>query len=531
MGRIVKTENPTQAYGDQRRKWSSGFESYMKSVIQHENFFGMPDAIDSEGVMRWNAPSNRPPGRWQDLRDRRLAWWRQKAVSFGIPQVGGWISKVVKRNHPFNEKPCQTCGRVMFIGYVYPTRRTLQKLNSALSENDAIAFSDFKTIYEVVPFLLEKAGVRGLEKLIDVFPELNNSGKSVDELLGYFRHHIVPSEPKGRLSPGSMSNAPDRLDGFHSYNLCCRSGQDTGRSADNLRTYSDDRRAFEFWCEGDWAAASLLMTMGGVGVCAECGRTAKMTADHVGPISLGFKHSPKFRPLCGSCNSTKGNRLTLRDTKELVEDEKSGDSVVSFQIKQLWDLCKNGVETEDDAKRLCNLLRINQHYYLRVLKEIFDLGYPDLLLERLHPEYAREKISIVGLNASNFEYKEIQKTKRADSYSNSKACRAIRISFEALDDYSEKAKRNIHEIPAEIIADSHKKLLNSLPSVSDTAGNKFRQSLSKILRNSKMDEKQKIQKLNLLFKGNFSARGNFPMFDTALKNFVNTIGSYLAGNF
>jgi hypothetical protein len=91
-----------------------------------------------------------------------------------------------------------------------------------------------------------------------------------------------------------MSNAPDRLDGFHSYNLCCRGKQDTGRAADNLKTYGVDRRAFEHWCEGDWSAANALMNSVTEGTCARCGAFGQLTADHVGPISLGFLHSPRF---------------------------------------------------------------------------------------------------------------------------------------------------------------------------------------------------------------------------------------------
>ena len=42
------------------------------------------------------------------------------------------------------------------------------------------------------------------------------------------------------LGPGAMSNFPDRFDGFHSYNRCCRSTEDTGRSVENLKSYTKD---------------------------------------------------------------------------------------------------------------------------------------------------------------------------------------------------------------------------------------------------------------------------------------------------
>ena len=56
---------------------------------------------------------------------------------------------------------------------------------------------------------------------------------------------FVPSEPRGILSPGAMSNPPDRFDGFHCDNLCCRGTADKGRHKKNLQTYVTDRRVFE----------------------------------------------------------------------------------------------------------------------------------------------------------------------------------------------------------------------------------------------------------------------------------------------
>src|SRR3989344_1701512 len=55
---------------------------------------------------------------------------------------------------------------------------------------------------------------------------------------------ICPNK-RNSLSAGAMSNAPDRLDGYHTYNLCCRSKQDTGRHKSNLARYGEDRRAYE----------------------------------------------------------------------------------------------------------------------------------------------------------------------------------------------------------------------------------------------------------------------------------------------
>jgi len=164
-----------QLYGDHRRPWSEAFVVYMQQIVEHPNFKGMPSAIDDDGRIRWNAPSNRPPGKWQDLRDRRLVWWRKKAEELGIEQNGKWISKVVKAIHPFQEKPCQTCGRVMSLNYVYPTKNALIKINANLSEKDKVEYDKFLTIYEVAQYLEEKLGKEGVEVLEKLFPQLKDA--------------------------------------------------------------------------------------------------------------------------------------------------------------------------------------------------------------------------------------------------------------------------------------------------------------------------------------------------------------------
>ncbi len=514
-----------QLYGDHRRPWSEPFVAYMQRIVEHENFKGMPSAIDEDGRIRWNAPSNRPPGKWQDLRDRRLVWWRKKAEELGIEQNGKWISKVVKAIHPFQEKPCQTCGRVMSLNYVYPTKNALKKINAVLSEKDKVEYDKFLTIYEVAQHLEEKLGKEGLDVLEKLFPQLKKvQEKNSKKIIEFLAEKIVPKEPKGILSPGSMSNAPDRLDGFHTYNLCCRHRQDTGRSSDNLRTYSDDRRAFEFWCEGDWAAANLLMTLGSEGVCTECGQTALMTADHIGPISLGFTHRPRFQPMCGSCNSSKGNRLSLKDVKELINDESLGEIVVSRQIKSLWNLTENKIKTNEDANKLSKLLRINQHYYLLLLEEIYDLGYPDLLLSFLNPELADEKIEFEGLNGTNFQYRKINKSKRQDTYSESKACRMIRIAFDALDDYASKNKRNIHLIPEEILFPLHERIIQTLPN-NKTRGT-LRFGLLEVLKSPK-DGEERSALLQILFKGAYPKPNEPKNFYGAVQIYNDKVGEYL----
>ncbi len=116
----------------------------MERIVAHAHYEGMPAAIDEDGVIRWNAPSNRPPGsKHERLHNERLDWWRRKAAELGVPKQGHWISRVAKQIHPYGEKPCQTCGRVLSLDYVYPTRATLTYLNAHLPADAQLQYENF----------------------------------------------------------------------------------------------------------------------------------------------------------------------------------------------------------------------------------------------------------------------------------------------------------------------------------------------------------------------------------------------------
>ena len=70
-------------------------------------------------------------------------------------------------------------------------------------------------------------------------------------------------------------------------------------------------------------------------------RKNKISPDHIGPISLGFCHRPRFNPMTASDNSAKNNRMTLQDVALLIKDELNGEEVVSWHSKYIWDLGAN----------------------------------------------------------------------------------------------------------------------------------------------------------------------------------------------
>ena len=88
----------------------------------------------------------------------------------------------------------------------------------------------------IINKLYEDLGKEHAFKEIKKIFKLENIKNDKEIIIKY-----ISEEKKSMLSPGVMSNAPDRLDGYHSYNACCRPC-DSGRSKKNLSTYGQDRR-------------------------------------------------------------------------------------------------------------------------------------------------------------------------------------------------------------------------------------------------------------------------------------------------
>jgi Alw26I/Eco31I/Esp3I family type II restriction endonuclease len=248
-----------------------------------------------------------------------------------------------------------------------------------------------------------------------------------------------------------MSNAPDRFDGFHSFNLCCRGTADTGRHRDNLASYATDRRVFEYWADGDWIAANTLMgeiraRFGGQS-CRNL-HSGPCDADHIGPISLGFAHRPEFQLLCKPCNSAKNNRMSLADVQHLLSIEREGISVISWHSKALWDLCKPTVLTDETALRLSKLLRDNRHSFMAILRQVERRGFYAFLLSLLNLECADFYVEFHDLkivNSTTFFSVE-RRAPRTTKYAVEQKARRCRIALETLRDYFKKESRNARVI-------------------------------------------------------------------------------------
>ena len=418
------------------RDWHPAFKKYMKFIVDHPNYEGMPEPYKDDGSIKWITAGK------SDLGKRRYGWWEIKAAELKISTEGKWISATAKKNHPTKLKVCQICGREMSIEYIYPAQNLIIKLNRIAGYEEDFVYEDFRDIRDIVRDIIGTLGQQGYSEIAKWFSVPRKIPKTIQEYCNYIYDNFVRAE-SGFLSPGAMSNAPDRLDGFHTYNICCRSDQDKGRHQENLSRYIEDRRAYEHWSDGDWKTASWLMQKGH-GKCCMCSNEGDVTADHIGPISLGFAHLPIFQPLCRSCNSAKNNRMFLSDVKKLIELEHQGEQVISWHSKYLWDRLKSKVTTEQDAKKLSKLMRTAHHHFLEILYAISRVGYQDFLFNYLNPDYALfERIEFVGLDQSTYSYKSISKIPGTKTQYHNNAARYGRIAFESLEEYQTKLNRNI----------------------------------------------------------------------------------------
>lgn len=465
-------------------KNSPSFEEYEKMIVNDPAFKGMPDVFCDDGSIQWEAPSNRGGGKFQFTHDKRLVWWQEKAKEIGVStSENHWISKVAKRIHPTKHKPCKICGRLMDIRYVYLSERTIVRIEKLFPGiQDIFTLDECTDIHDVISFLLDtyEDAHSKIPAILSCkgFENVPDKGKDYSNWESFLDDEYIPTEPSV-LGPGAMSNAPDRLDGFHTFNRCCRKSKDKGRSKENLATYGKDRRAFEFWSDGNWIEANILMASISVDKetknepCANDGdgqtHTLPCDADHIGPISLGFCHRPVFQFLCSTCNSSKNNRMFYSDVKNLLLAESSGETVVSWYAKSIWDLCKRKVVDDNTARQLSKVLRDNRDLALSTLCEIKEMNGYIFLLSLMNLQYADFKYTLSDKIIKNHIVSGIFTKHMASDlrYANIQKVRKIRIALESLNDYSSKDNRNGFSCSNHDIQTSKEKLFKAVLAVND----------------------------------------------------------------
>ena len=417
MGKDQETNEP-------KREWHSNFLSYSEFIVSHINYKGLFFELGKDSRVKWVVTGISEKGK------KRRIWWDEQCIKNGIKIEAGCYAKIALKIHPTKKHVCQICGTSLSIEYVYPNKRTLGQINI----NFRSSFESFtKDIFEIIDELVTDNTT--LTKFVTIFKIENQSFSNKEEFKDFIRTNYVDSFAKGFLSPGAMSNSPDRLDGYHSDGACCRHESDKGRHKSNLQRYGQDRRVYENWADGNWKMADRLMSIF---------REHDITADHIGPISLGFCHRPKFHPLTHSENSAKNNRMSLSDVLVLLDDEQN-EQIVSWHSKFIWNKLKFKVKTDKDAVRLSDLMRKNLHHFLIILSIIDEAGFGDFLLRFLNPEFSFFDYKFDGFDPSTGLYKSVETKNLTGKNQQNNIERYRRVAFEKLQEYRDVSNRKTNK--------------------------------------------------------------------------------------
>ena len=415
-------------------KHHKNYEAYKRMILNTPSYQGLYQVDAQFGKFNWLGPLKTPKGQ------ARREWWNQQCQKHNIDiNQSGCYSKVAYAIHPTKKHVCQCCGKELSLANVYLHLSVIKKLNKILGTHFKQTDYTFKEI--INRFCKTQEAIDNVSALFK-----GEKGCNRSELISY-----IESTGNKYLSPGAMSNSPDRFDGFHSYGLCCRKKKDKGRHTPNMKLYGQDRRAYEEWADGDWNKANKLMSAfrnAPKMICPKCNSKSKklMTADHIGPISLGFCHSIHFAPMCKSCNSSKNNRLSKADVTALLSLEKQNETVVSWHSKYVWDKLKGTITNDEDALKLSKVMNACHKNVLYLFYLIYTATGTKFLMRYLNTEYSMYSYTISKLDLTDLSKLKI-KSKPSRSLNREKnKKRYIRTAFKALKNLGEKKNRRIKMI-------------------------------------------------------------------------------------
>ncbi len=410
------------------KKWHPKFLEYMEKIINNPNYKGIPYKRNNKGQIAWIAPKVGEIGK------KRIKWVLEKAKILGYPNIAGVYARVMFHIHPTKEKPCQICGRIMSLKYIYLNNGLIKALNKI-----GFTFTELNTIGEVCEEIEKRHNRDFLIAFIeDKFKIPVENGESIESIVSRCEELCRNGNSK-MLGPGAMSNFPDRLDGFHTYNRCCRKKEDTGRHDDNMKTYNKDRRAYEYWSDGNIYAANKFM---------HSSFFNGYSADHIGPISLGFKHdSLLLQKMTNGDNSSKRDRLLLSDVKKLIkiEEQNTGFTCASWFINKIWEEIRGNISRikQDELNKYRDILKQNMFLFMSLLQQLKNSknGEKFLVSKLLEPKY----------DYFNYEYTfeengqiATQTLKNKTDATKNEYDRFERIALTSIDEYIEKNNRRIN---------------------------------------------------------------------------------------
>jgi len=445
--------------GKSEKTWHESFKKYMEMIVSHPNYKDLPINRKANGDLNWIATAH------SEIGTKRKQWALNKAKELNIANEPGVYAKVMLEIHPTKKKICQTCGKELSLYYIYPNSVFIKCLN----KDFGVIVDNITSIDEIVEMLVKTHGEEKIKnyliKKFNISEENNLNLKHIIEICEY----KCRSGKSKLLGPGAMSNFPDRFDGFHTYNRCCRSVEDTGRHAENLKTYTKDRRAYEYWSDGNIHAANKYM-----GSSYFSGNSA----DHLGPISLGFIHDPLvLRKMTNRDNSSKRDQLLYNDIEEIIKIEnKHSISCMSWYSRKIWEFIKLNYKSHinkiEDYRITLKTNMANFMYILKFIKNNSKKGEEFLIdsflkekLEYFKYDYTFGKLGIILT----------KKLRNITEATKKEEERFYRIAINSIDEYNEKENRNIKVMLPNNITDDLNKICNDIDS------NSFKQAKNDLI--------------------------------------------------
>ncbi len=396
---------------------------YEKSIKTHPNYAFLPEELKTNWVSVSKKGKNPRKPYW-DAKQKELVESNQ------LPNKSIPVN-VARFIHPTKMHVCKMCKLSHSIYYEYPNENTWKWLKKTFNFEQTDETKHL-TIFEIYRMLDTPAAFE------------NYFGMPMDTLEKVCKSDGYSGK---KLSPGVMSNAPDRLDGFHCYNsICgCRPAHDKGRSEENMKSYTRDRRAYEHLSDGNCLLANCLMGKLNTlrSTCFMCGKSAQMmTADHIGPISLGFIHDTvNFQACCVSCNTAKNNRLTQEDVQKLKMLEEQGNTIVSWWAEDAWK------EVRDmDHETIKKHLDQNTKKFITVLEHLKATN-PNVLEEFVTQIYMNHtkayninSVNVLPNGFIEFEYSEVVSKKKTKD---TQYTRTVEILLQSTQKVNRKTKTHI----------------------------------------------------------------------------------------
>lgn len=109
------------------KQWHPRFLKYMREIVNHPNYKGLPIKKKPDGSYAWIATTK------SEIGQQRINWCIRKAQELGLTRTNeaypGMYADVMLEIHPTKWKVCQICGKEMFLCYHYPNANFLNSLN------------------------------------------------------------------------------------------------------------------------------------------------------------------------------------------------------------------------------------------------------------------------------------------------------------------------------------------------------------------------------------------------------------------